>query len=221
MIYVLILFYGSYFIHSNFYLPIICNGITDKNEIALTFDDGPNKKNTLLILDVLKQNNLSATFFCIGKKIKENPLPLKRIDDEGHLVGNHSYSHHYWFDLFSTRKMIEELKATDEMAEKIIHKKLNLFRPPYGVTNPNLAKAIKQGKYIPIGWSVRTMDTTIKDEKILLQNITCNIKQGDIFLFHDTQDITAKFLQSFINNVKQQGFEIVRLDKLLKLEAYE
>jgi peptidoglycan-N-acetylglucosamine deacetylase len=219
-IYLLILLYRSYYVNSNFYLPVACRADNSKNEIALTFDDGPIEPQTSLILDILNKNNVSAAFFCIGSRMKENQSLLKQIDEQGHLIGNHSYSHHFLFDFFSTNKMLKDLKETDEVAQSVIQKKLKLFRPPYGVTTPNLARAILKRKYHPIGWSVRSMDTIIKNETKLIKRTTGNIKSGDIFLFHDIADVTVVTLQAFIDTVQQQGFKVVRLDKLLNVEAY-
>ena len=94
------------------------------------------------------------------------------------------------------------------------------FRPPYGVTNPNLAKAIKNGGYTPVGWSVRSMDTVIKDEKKLLAKINAGITPGAVFLFHDTSKTTAGVLPEFIQEVKKRGYNIIPLDKLLALQPY-
>ena len=95
-----------------------------------------------------------------------------------------------------------------------------LFRPPYGVTNPNLKNAIIKGNYIPIGWTIRSMDTVVTDEKKLLKKITGNIKPGAIILFHDTSKTTLAILPAFIQFVKTNGYEITRLDKMLNLKPY-
>ncbi len=220
VLYISVIVYGSAYIGSNIFVPVVCNVVTKKKQIAITFDDGPIERNTDLILDLLKQNNISATFFCIGKRMNENRQLLKRIDEEGHIVGNHSYSHHFFFDFFSTQRLTEELEETNKIAREVIHKEINLFRPPYGVTTPNLAKAIKRGGYKAIGWSIRSMDTVTKDKEKLLNKIT-KIKPGDIILFHDTGVLTINVLQEFIDLVEQQGYEIVRLDKLLNTEVYD
>lgn len=220
VVYILILIYGSVYIGSDFYMPVVCKVVTEKKQIALTFDDGPVEKNTSLVLDVLKRNNIPAAFFCIGKRMDENKSLSKRIEEEGHVIGNHSYSHNFFFDFFSTKRMVDELERTNKIAEQTIGKKLKLFRPPYGVTTPNLARAVKKNNYSTIGWSVRTMDTVARNKKELLTKITGNIKPGDVILFHDTVDVTTLALQSFIDQVKQQGYELVRLDKLLNIEAY-
>ena len=142
------------------------------------------------------------------------------MHNENHIFGNHSYSHHFFFDLKSAKVMQAELAKTDEIVEQIIGKKMRFFRPPYGVTNPNLAKAIKAGNYHSVGWSLRSMDTIAKTEQKLLLKITTNLKSGDIVLLHDSVDITIQTLQKIIDAIKAKGFEIVRLDKLLNLEAY-
>ena len=95
-----------------------------------------------------------------------------------------------------------------------------LFRPPYGVTNPNVKKAIINGGYTPVGWSVRSMDTVIKDENKLLKKINTAIKPGAVFLFHDTSKTTVGVLPKFMQEVKKRGYHIVPLDKLLALTAY-
>ena len=98
--------------------------------------------------------------------------------------------------------------------------KPKLFRPPYGVTNPNLAKAIKKGNYTPVGWNVRSLDTVAKEEQQLLNKINAGIKPGAVFLFHDTCKITLNVLPDFIKEVKKRGYNIIPLDKLLALQPY-
>jgi len=220
-IYSLIVFYGCYFIRANFFIKALCFGHTDKKEVAISFDDGPAENYTPHILQVLKKHNIKAAFFCIGNRINDNKDLLKQVHDEGHIIGNHSFTHSAWFDLFSHKRMSYELAMTDDAIQGITGCKPHLFRPPYGVTNPNVRKAIINGNYLPVGWSVRSYDTIIKDEKKLLQRVTHNIKRGDIFLFHDTGKTTLNILPTFIQHLQQKGFDIVRLDKLLHVNAYE
>jgi len=219
-IYSLFLVFGAIKIQANFFINSINNAQTQEKKIAITFDDGPIENNTNIVLDILKKNNVQAAFFCIGNRIEKQPELLKRIHEENHIIGNHSYSHHFFFDLKSAQEMQIELSKTDLIIEQIIGKKAKFFRPPYGVTNPNLAKAIKSKNYHSIGWSVRSMDTVVKTEQKLLSNITHNLKSGDIVLLHDSAKITIENLQKIIDAIKQNGFEIVRLDKLLKIEPY-
>ena len=140
--YSLIVFYGCYYVGSNFFIKIICKAKTEKKEIAISFDDGPAANCTPEILELLRQDNIKATFFCIGNRIAGNENILQQIKEEGHIIGNHSYSHHFWFDMFSSQKMLDDMKQMDEEMQRVIGLKPKLFRPPYGVTNPNLKKAI-------------------------------------------------------------------------------
>jgi peptidoglycan/xylan/chitin deacetylase (PgdA/CDA1 family) len=171
-------------------------------------------------LQLLKQDNIKATFFCIGNRIAGNENIIKKIKEEGHIIGNHSYSHHFWFDIFSSKKMLDDLKKMDLETEKITGLVPKLFRPPYGVTNPNLKKAIIKGNYTPVGWSVRSMDTVIRNEKKLLDKIKRSLKPGAVFLFHDTSKTTVSILPEFIREVKNKGYHIIPLDKLLHLIPY-
>jgi peptidoglycan/xylan/chitin deacetylase (PgdA/CDA1 family) len=220
LVYLSLLFYGSYNVRSNFYVKTISSADTSKMQIAISFDDGPSPAYTPQILDILKHHNVQAAFFCIGKRIAENEALLQRVHDEGHIIGNHSYSHDLWFDLFSAGKMADDLFRMNKAMKKVIGIEPRLFRPPYGVTNPNLKKAILKGKFTPVGWSVRSMDTVIKDAAKLLEKVTGSLKPGAVVLFHDTCKPTLDMLPAFIEHARQKGYSIIRLDKLLNLEPY-
>lgn len=219
-IYSLIVFYGCYYVGSGFFLQLHCSAKTNKKEIAISFDDGPAAQFTPEILQVLHNHDIKATFFCIGKNITGNEMLFRKIDEEGHIIGNHSYSHHLWFDLFSAKKMQNDLEMMDASMKKLINRKPRLFRPPYGVMNPNVKKAILRGNYLPVGWSVRSLDTVISNETKLLNKIKKRIQPGAVFLFHDTSKTTLAILPGFIKEVKDSGYSIIGLDKLLNLPAY-
>ena len=104
--------------------------------------------------------------------------------------------------------------------KKVIGMEPRLFRPPYGVTNPNLKKAIQRGGYTPVGWSIRSMDTVIKDAGKLLEKVTISLKPGAVVLFHDTSKSTLDILPEFIDYAREKGYSFIRLDKLLNLEPY-
>lgn len=216
----LIVFRGCINVSSGFFIRIACKADTNKKEIAISFDDGPAENYTQQILAILKAEDVKATFFCIGNRIAGNEAILKQAQDEGHIIGNHSYSHHFWFDMYSAKKMQDDLEQMDAEMERVLGLKPKLFRPPYGVTNPNLAKAIRKGGYTPVGWSVRSLDTVAKDEQQLLNKINAGIKPGTVFLFHDTCKITLNVLPQFIQEVKKRGYNIKPLDKLLALQPY-
>jgi len=218
--YSLVIFWGCCTVSSNFFINIICKANTDKKEIAISFDDGPAENYTPEILSVLGAANIKATFFCIGNRIAGNEKILQQLLADGHLVGNHSYSHDFWFDMHAAKKMQADLAMMDAEMQRVTGIKPKLFRPPYGVTNPNLAKAIRKGGYTPVGWSVRSMDTVIKDEHQLLEKVNAGIAPGAVFLFHDTSKTTFNMLPAFIEEVKKRGYNIIPLDKLLALQPY-
>jgi peptidoglycan-N-acetylglucosamine deacetylase len=217
----LLVFWGCYYIGSGFFIKIVCKADTAKKEIAISFDDGPAAGYTKEILRVLKDENVKASFFCIGNRIASNEELLKQVHEEGHIIGNHSHSHHFWFDMYTAGKMQADLAQMDAVVQQVIGLKPKLFRPPYGVTNPNVKQAIVNGGYTPIGWSVRSMDTVINDEKKLLDKISRAITPGAVFLFHDTSKTTFHVLPAFIKEVKKRGYVITPLDKLLDLQPYE
>jgi len=211
--------YASANINSGVYIKTLCSIKTKDKIVAVSFDDGPTSV-TPLILDVLKEKQVKAVFFCVGKQIKENSGILKRIDQEGHLIGNHSYTHHLWFDLFPAKKIIKELTDVDEQIMKITGKKINLFRPPYGVTNPGIRKAVKIMNYITIGWSLRSKDTVIKDPERLMKRLKKNLRPGAVILFHDKNPDHIVVLKDFLNYLSLQGYQVIGLDELFNIKAY-
>jgi peptidoglycan/xylan/chitin deacetylase (PgdA/CDA1 family) len=202
------------------FLPAKCKSNEATNTIAITFDDGPVGENTEKILSILKKRDVPAAFFCIGHRANNNTELLKRIHNEGHVIGNHSYWHGANFDLLPASRVEKELADTDAVIESCIGMRPLFFRPPYGVTNPMLAKAVKKRKYTVIGWSVRSFDTVSKDKTKLLKRVTGSLKAGDVILFHDYCRITLDILPDFLDQVSALGLKIVRIDELLKEKAY-
>ncbi len=219
VVYILILAVGATRICSGFYIPVICRG-TDNESIAITFDDGPSEI-TPYILDILKQYQVQATFFCVGMMAEKHPDVIRRMVEEGHVPGNHSYSHHFWFDLKSSAQMITELSRTSTILEKNVPGKVKFFRPPYGVTNPPLARAVKKLKLTVIGWTLKSYDTGNARIEKLDQRLKKKLRYGDVVLFHDNRKITPELLKRFLDYTVQQKISVKRLDQLLNLNAYE
>jgi peptidoglycan/xylan/chitin deacetylase (PgdA/CDA1 family) len=146
------LVYASYSIQSGIYLRSFCKKRTTEKVVALTFDDGPDPIQTPKVLKVLKEYQATACFFCIGHKIKGNEALLKSMVTEGHLIGNHSYSHSGLFPLYGLSKMKKDLQTCQCELERVTSQPVTLFRPPFGVTNPTIAKAVRQPShsFIPI-----------------------------------------------------------------------
>jgi len=211
--------YCSINICSQAYLKTICKANSTEKKIALTFDDGPNEY-TREVLDILDKHNIKSTFFCVGTTIDNNKDILKEINRRGHIIGNHTWSHHKWFDFFPAKKMKKDIIKNAELIYQQTGKRVKLFRPPYGVTNPTLKKAIADLNYQTIGWSLRSLDTIKKPEKVI-RKLTQKISPGDIILLHDNRKEITQILESFITFAKENSYQIVRLDKLLNIEPYE
>ncbi|HMN33713.1 MAG TPA: polysaccharide deacetylase family protein [Chitinophagaceae bacterium] len=212
---------GSIFIQYNFYIHSICsvqefpdfkNSYPDEKRICLTFDDGIHRINTPKTLQILKEKNVKAHFFLIGKNIIGNEDILREMQHEQHVIGNHSYYHHWNFDLQSSEQMLSEIIHTNQLIEKTIKQKITLFRPPYGVTNPNLSKAIQQSNLKSMGWNLRSMDTTAKSKEKLLQKLIRKTKPNCIVLLHERCDLTVEVLTEYIEYCQQQGYKFVTLN---------
>lgn len=205
-LFLIIQFCGAYFIGLNFHIVSINNLKTKSKQVLLTFDDGPHNPNTTRVLEVLKKHNVKAVFFVIGKNISGNESIIKQMVSEGHQIGNHSFSHHNWIDVWSKKKVTEDFA----ICEKLIHEfqpNSKLFRPPYGVTNPNIASAVKKLNLQSVGWSIRSYDTSIKDVEKIKQRILSKLKLGAIILLHDRLDFMPELLERLIPAIKESGYE--------------
>ena len=195
------------------------NKFHKKNTVALTFDDGPLPGHTDKLLDLLRQQNVKATFFFIGQRVDQNPELVARVLKEGHIIGGHSYWHKWNFGFQRASKVAEEISLTSEKIKSIIGFAPRFFRPPFGVTNPSIAKAVSKANVVTIGWSVRSLDTITKSENTLMNRIR-KTNGGDIILFHDYCDVTLKILPRFIAELKERGIKFETLDKFLDEKAY-
>jgi peptidoglycan/xylan/chitin deacetylase (PgdA/CDA1 family) len=219
-LYSVVIMWGSSKVDSNFHFKVYCKGETDEKLVALTFDDGPDPELTPQVLDVLNKHGVTAAFFCIGKKMDAAPELTKRIIDEGHVLGTHTYTHGNWFDMYAPWTMRKDIMRAADAAYNATGKRPLLFRPPYGVTNPNLRLALRKTPFLSVGWSIRTLDTVKSDHDKIASRMN-NLHPGDIILLHDTTKGIAKLLDDSIVNIKISGFKIVRADTLLNIKAYE
>ena len=213
--------FGSARISSNYHVKAFCsNPLETEKKIALTFDDGPSIY-TLEVLDLLKKYNAKATFFCIGKNIETHPEILQKVIAEGHLVGNHSYSHSKFFDFYNAKKITEELQKTDVLLEKFTSRKINFFRPPYGVTTPSIRRALKVTGHKTIGWNIRSLDGGTKNQELIFNRLIKHISPGGIVLLHDTGKHSVLVLEQFLQFLQQNNYDVISVEELLKLNAYE
>jgi peptidoglycan/xylan/chitin deacetylase (PgdA/CDA1 family) len=180
-----------------------------ENKIYLTFDDGPIPEVTEWVLDLLKSEEIKATFFCIGDNIQKHPEVYKRILSEGHQTGNHTFNHLNGWKT-DTENYIDNFKLFETEHLKLNTEYFFLFRPPYGKIKPSQSKKIRQLGYKIIMWDVLSydFDPTISVEKCL-ENVISNTIQGSIIVFHDSlkAEKNLKFaLPKAIQILKNRGF---------------
>jgi len=211
---------GSGFVQSGYHIKTLNNNEKETGrKIAITFDDGPTPE-TIKVLELLHRYNVKATFFCIGKQIENYTEIFQKVIAEGHIIGNHTFNHLPKMGFFSVAKIITELESTDALIKQYALKPL-LFRPPYGVTNPNLAKAIKRTGHYVIGWNIRSLDTVTKDERKIFSRIRTRLAPGSIILLHDTSQKTVNVLEQLLILLQEQNYEAVTVNELLNIPAYE
>lgn len=220
LLYVGISVYGSFNIQSQYFYPVIFQGSTLERNIALTFDDGPDPKTTEGILDLLASYRVTASFFCVGKNMEAYPEIVARILRDGHDIGNHTYSHSKYWGFFSTQKITSEI----EKVQAVLIRQHNLypliFRPPFGVLNPNISQVLSKTKLIVIGWNIRSFDT-ILDTLKAFERIKKRMAPGGIVLFHDSNPEVVDLLALFLAHVSKSDYQIVSLRKLLNIDIYE
>ncbi|NMM47885.1 polysaccharide deacetylase family protein [Marinigracilibium pacificum] len=208
---------GSYFIKLDFFLKSVNNLGLNENRVAITFDDGPDT-NTQHVLDVLDKYNAKATFFLIGSKIEKNADVVQEIITRGHAVGNHSYSHSNLFPLKNPVQIEEEIIKTNKLIKKISGVETSIFRPPFGVTNPMVAKGIKRAGMTSIGWNVRSYDTVEDDVEKVSNRVINKINPGSIILLHDDREHTPQILERILQYINQMNFETVTLNNEIELK---
>lgn len=221
IIWIVITAIGSFQIRLNYHLQSFNHNYkTSGNYISITFDDGPNPEFTPKVLSLLNDHNAKATFFLIGKNAEKYPELVRQIIAEGHTIGNHSYSHSNNFGFFPSQKVTDELKQTNAILKQITGKEIKMFRPPFGVTNPNIKKALKSTRHFSIGWSKRGLDTTNLSGEKILKRITSHLKKGDIILLHDSSDKSVAVLEQLLLTLTPHKLQSVPVDRLLEIEAY-
>jgi peptidoglycan/xylan/chitin deacetylase (PgdA/CDA1 family) len=178
-------------------------------KIFLTFDDGPIPEITEWVLDILKSEEIKATFFCIGDNIKKHPEVYKRILAEDHQIGNHTFNHLNGWKT-ETNHYIDNFKLCETECLKLNSEHSFLFRPPYGKIKPSQTKAIRNLGYKIIMWDVLSydFDPNIIPEKCL-ENVISNTEQGSIIVFHDSKKAEKNLkyaLPKAIQILKNKGF---------------
>lgn len=201
---------------------IIKHGSDNEKLIALTFDDGPDKDFTPQVLDILKQNDVKATFFVVGENVGWNPEILKREYEEGHEIGNHTFTH-----INVSKKGYEdiykEINDTQQAVKKIIGKEPTLFRPPYRALSKSMCSIVKQKDMNVVLWSnLDPRDWSNPGVNYIVDTITSKVDNGTIILLHDYNNLrnkrsqTIQALEIIIPKLKAMGYNFVTVSELIE-----
>ncbi len=190
--------------------------------VALTFDDGPHPSYTADILDILKENDAKGTFFVIGKNAESYPELVRREYDDGHEIGNHTYSHPN-MNKISVNEVIGEITRTQDIIESITGEAPTLFRSPGGVFSDELICKIEELDCKPILWSWRqdTKDWSRPTVEYVVSTVLDNLQDGDIILFHDYNQKgspTPEALKIILPKLKKLGYQTVTVSELISLK---
>ena len=205
------------------FAPAILRGPADGHRVALTFDDGPCPGYTEQILDILRQRSVKATFFVCGQNVERSPELLRRIQAEGHTIGNHTYTHPFPF--FRTRAFFaREIDRTQEVIEKVTGKRPRFFRPPFGARWLGLQAVLEARGLTLVNWSDTGYDWKLGREGIVQETLK-TLGAGSIILLHDGQRAyppkrvdrlpTVRALPAILEGASKAGFSFVSLEELL------
>ncbi len=197
-------------------------GSQNVKRVALTFDDGPDSLYTPQILDVLKEYKVKATFFLIGKRADLFPDVVKRMVNEGHIVGNHTWSHPNIVKL-DNGAMLKEIRDAEEALSKLTGYRTALFRSPYGSIDEKRIKEIGKLNYKIIAWNVDSLDWKSLTAEQVKYNILENVKEGSVILQHSSgskeENLTGSVaaLRDIIVTLKKEGYQFVTIPEMFNI----
>lgn len=180
-------------------------------KIALTFDDGPHPYYTEQLLDGLRERDVKATFFVLGKHAEQYPELVERMSEEGHLIGNHTYSH-IQLSRRNSEEFKEELIKTSELIEELTGQEVQYVRPPYGTWDKKFEEELNM---FPVLWNVDPLDWSSKSVAGIVQKVKSKAKENSIILMHDEYKTTVTAALQIVDELKEEGYEFVTVEEIL------
>jgi len=194
------------------------HGRRDRRQVALTFDDGPDPARTPALLDELAAQGVKATFFLVGSAVDAHPALCRRIVDEGHEVGNHTYTHPY-LPLTRTRAVTRELVATDRAIAASAGVVPTIARPPYGGRAPWTVRAFTRLAKRIVLWDVNSFDWRGDPAPEVAQRVLDRTRAGSIILMHEARtggEVTVEAVRLLVPALRARGFELVTVSDMLR-----
>lgn len=182
-----------------------------EKKVAITFDDGPDSRWTPLLLDGLKARGVKATFFVIGEKAEMNPELIQRMAAEGHLIGNHTYSH-VQLNALSTQQACAQVKAVNDILEGLTGKEVLYLRPPFGEWS---RKKDCPQNMIAVYWDVDPLDWKKTDPQQIARDVLSQVEPGDIILLHDIYESSVRAAFLIVDELLRQGYEFETVEDLM------
>lgn len=199
-------------------LPIY-NVETDEKKVAFTMNCAWNDSDIDSILETLEKNQVKITLFIVGEWADKYPEAVKKIYEAGHEIGSHSNTHPHVNNI-SEEKNLEEIQLSVNKIEKITGEKTKLYRTPYGEYNDKVIKVAQEKGYYPIQWNLDTLDYKDLTGEEMWNRIKDKLSNGSIILSHNGTKNTASSLDMLIKNIKEKGYEIVKVSELIYTENY-
>ncbi len=182
-----------------------------KPKVALTFDDGPHPEYTPKLLDALKERGVKATFFLIGKNAKVHPEIVKRIADEGHVIGNHTMNHVEITKMADADAFLE-LDENRKLLEGITGMPVEYMRPPFGAWQKSLENKVNA---LPVLWSVDPLDWTTENTEEVVRRVIEEVEEDDIILLHDYYESSVEATIRIVDILQAEGYDFVPIDELI------
>jgi peptidoglycan-N-acetylglucosamine deacetylase len=195
-----------------------CRVRTTRPVVALTFDDGPDPETTPVLLDLLAQAGLQATFFCVGQNVARHPDLARRIVAEGHQLENHSFYHSPWTNLLPTGRLRADLAKAQAEIHRVAGRAPRYFRPPMGLTNQRVFRVARELGLQVTGYSVRGWDTRPDPPDAIVKRLLKGLAPGAILLLHDGGVPVTRMrvvVRMLIDRLKALGYQSQRLDRLI------
>lgn len=212
---------APFFPRFGFFLPVISRGISNKNAVALTFDDGPDPLVTPHVLQLLLKHRIKATFFVTGQRAAEHPELIKEILRHGHAVGNHSYIHDNLLMFRRTKTIAGEIASAQNVLSNFGIVPL-AFRPPVGITGPRLRPALLDSDLVIVNFSCRACDGGNRWINNLSKKILRRVRPGDIVVLHDVRPTEQfdlaywlKEIDLVVSGLKDKGLAVLPLDEII------
>lgn len=184
---------------------------TEVKQVALTFDDGPHPYYTEQLLDGLKERGVQVTFFVTGEHASLHPDIIKRMYEEGHVIGNHTYSH---MQLRQDNRdaFKKELQQTNKVLKELTGEDVVYVRPPYGAWDKELEKELNM---IPVLWSVDPLDWCTENSQTVARRVKEKVKDNSIILLHDYFDTSVTAALQIVDELLEEGYEFVTVEEMI------